>query len=381
MSSDRSELSLGFLQSILPCHSVVAFCERAIAFWGSHVAPEAVAPGAPDPSVTPRILVRSPTRRAWFSVGLAAGEVLTTLLQDRPWNGASEIGREGLLWWQPCEWNGAAEAADGEHLIGEIGTAADSSISKIAEQTWSQLVLAVWPQIYSEEATFLKRKLEAMAEFAAGAGHEINNPAATIVGRAGQLLREETDPERRRHLATIGAQAYRIRDMIGDAILFARPPRPSFTDLRLSEVVQAALSLLDDPVRKKSLAVTVETTMDPEWTVPADRTQMEIVFCELLRNAIEASSTGQTIRIASRQFERSGQRLVEWLVEDSGRGFTDTEREHLFDPFFSGRQAGRGLGFGLSKAWRIVDQHRGSLTVEAGPSTTRFFLTMPARAS
>lgn len=376
MPSDCSELSLGFLQSILPCHSVVTFCERALEFWQSHVAPEAAAPGSPEASATPLILVRSPTRRAWFSVGLTDGDVRATLLKDRPWDGASSPGRDGLRQWQRCEW--LTEVEGNADLIGEIGTAADSSASGPAEQTWSQLVLAVWPQIYSEESTFLKRKLEAMAEFAAGAGHEINNPAATIVGRAGQLLREETDPERRRHLATIGAQAYRIRDMIGDAILFARPPRPSFADVRLSEVVQSAVSLLDDPVQKKSLAVTVETTTDPEWTVPADRTQMEIVFCELLRNAIEASSTGQTIRIAPRQFERSGQRLVEWLVEDFGRGFTETEREHLFDPFFSGRQAGRGLGFGLSKTWRIVDQHRGSLTVEAEPSATRFFLTMPA---
>ncbi len=69
-------------------------------------------------------------------------------------------------------------------------------------------------------------KLEAMAEFAAGAGHEINNPVATIAGRAALLLKSESDPERRRALETIGGQAYRIRDMIGDAMTFARPPEP-----------------------------------------------------------------------------------------------------------------------------------------------------------
>src|SRR5579872_5831871 len=69
-------------------------------------------------------------------------------------------------------------------------------------------------------------KLRALAEFAAGAGHEINNPVATIVGYAQQLLADETNPDRRHALATIGAQAYRIRDMIGDVMLFARPPAP-----------------------------------------------------------------------------------------------------------------------------------------------------------
>ena len=69
-------------------------------------------------------------------------------------------------------------------------------------------------------------KLEALAEFAAGAGHEINNPLATIIGRAQLLLKDERDPQRRQMLLAIGAQAYRIRDMIGDAMLFGRPPSP-----------------------------------------------------------------------------------------------------------------------------------------------------------
>ena len=78
-------------------------------------------------------------------------------------------------------------------------------------------------------------KLEALAEFAAGAGHEINNPATTIAGRATLLLRDETDPIRRQALKTIGGQAYRIRDMIGDLMLFARPPEPQPVFLQLDE--------------------------------------------------------------------------------------------------------------------------------------------------
>ena len=69
-------------------------------------------------------------------------------------------------------------------------------------------------------------KLEALVEFAAGAGHEINNPLTVISGRAQLLLRDETDPERRHALALIVAQAMRIHEMIADLMLFARPPRP-----------------------------------------------------------------------------------------------------------------------------------------------------------
>ena len=67
-------------------------------------------------------------------------------------------------------------------------------------------------------------RLESLAEFAAGAGHEFNNPVATIVGRVQLLLRDEADPARRQALETIAGQAYRIRDMISDVMVFARPP-------------------------------------------------------------------------------------------------------------------------------------------------------------
>ncbi|MEM9703910.1 MAG: histidine kinase dimerization/phospho-acceptor domain-containing protein, partial [Planctomycetota bacterium] len=69
-------------------------------------------------------------------------------------------------------------------------------------------------------------KLAAMAEFCAGAGHEINNPAAAIHGRCSLLLKKCDDPALERELRVISEQALRIRDMIADALLFARPPVP-----------------------------------------------------------------------------------------------------------------------------------------------------------
>src|SRR6267142_1449058 len=98
-------------------------------------------------------------------------------------------------------------------------------------------------------------KLRALAEFAAGAGHEINNPVATIVGYAQQLLAGETDPDRRHALATIGAQAYRIRDMIGDIMLFARPPAPNPRHIELSEVLREVVGKTSDEARGAAIRV------------------------------------------------------------------------------------------------------------------------------
>ena len=205
-------------------------------------------------------------------------------------------------------------------------------------------------------------KLEALAEFAAGAGHEINNPLATIIGRAQLLLKEEHDPQRRQMLLSIGAQAYRIRDMIGDAMLFGRPPRPEITDVELSKLIDHVVNRLADEMDEHRC--TIQTEISPTIVVRADATQMAIVFSELLRNSQRALSPGGgPIRMtAEAQFENV---LIQ--IFDQGTGFSEIEREHAFDPFYSGRQAGRGLGFGLCKCWRIIDQHSGHIEIESSP--------------
>ena len=215
-------------------------------------------------------------------------------------------------------------------------------------------------------------KLEALAEFAAGAGHEINNPLATIIGRAQMLLKSETDPQRRQMLLSIGAQAYRIRDMIGDAMLFGRPPRPEFQKLNLAEIVARVLAKSAGELASERVTVCVE--IPDSIFVRADPTQIAIVLGESLRNSGQAlQPLGGEIHLSATV---PADRLDEVVIDvvDQGKGFTQTEQEHAFDPFFSGRQAGRGLGFGLPKCWRIVDQHGGRIEIfssPVGPTTVR----------
>lgn len=207
-------------------------------------------------------------------------------------------------------------------------------------------------------------KLAALGEFAAGAGHEINNPLAAISGRAQLLLRGEHDPERRRHLTTIGAQALRIRDLIGDAMLFARPPQPEPESLDLAQVLDRVVDRFAGRLAAKGLTVSRDDSAVREiW---ADAVQLPVVVSELLRNAIEASPQGGVIRLEVRSERADDGDWVCFSVRDDGPGLTDESAEHLFDPFFSGRDAGRGLGFGLSKCWRIVTGHGGRIAVEKG---------------
>ncbi|QDT41294.1 Sporulation kinase D [Gimesia alba] len=220
-------------------------------------------------------------------------------------------------------------------------------------------------------------KLEAMAEFAAGAGHEINNPVATIVGRVQMLLKGETDPERRRALTTIGGQAYRVRDMISDAMLFGRPPVPRPSLHNLKQTTEEVLASLDEAITHSESQLTVE--IPESHSIWADETQWKVVLSNLILNSLNVLETGGQIRIVSEELTAGEKRSLHLRVIDNGPGLTDQEREHLFDPFFSARQAGRGLGFGLSKCWRIVSLHGGSIEAETNiDQGVTFHLIWPA---
>lgn len=208
-------------------------------------------------------------------------------------------------------------------------------------------------------------KLRALAEFAAGAGHEINNPVATIIGYAQQLLAGETDPDRRHALTTIGGQAYRIRDMIGDVMLFARPPqaRPETID------AAAVCSEVIGKFSADAMAAGIELVLEASHAVPvfADPVQLCVALSAMIRNSLEYTDRNGRIRVGVTVAEESGRTWAVIEIRDNGRGLSELDREHLFDPFYSGRQAGRGLGFGLSKAWRIVTLHGGEIEVESPP--------------
>lgn len=211
-------------------------------------------------------------------------------------------------------------------------------------------------------------KLEALGEFAAGAGHEINNPVATIAGRAQLLLAGETDPERRHGLEVIGGQALRIRDMIGDVMLFARPPAPRPEELELLPLITQSVDSQSELRLKQGATITID--IPSELTVRGDRTQLLVLFSSLVRNSLEASPRpGIAIALEARLEDRNAKRWTVITIADDGPGIPSEIRDHVFEPFYSGRPAGRGLGFGLAKCWRIAQLHGGEIRLL--PSTGR----------
>ena len=216
-------------------------------------------------------------------------------------------------------------------------------------------------------------KLEAMAEFAAGAGHEINNPLTVIAGRAQLFLREESDPERRRALALMNAQAMRVHEMIADMRLFARPPQPERKPAELTSLIDNVLDELRGRAQPQEIKL-VRGGAESPVEAEVDPTQLTVALRAICQNAMEAIGRDGCIEIA---LEATPTHVVV-RVTDDGPGMTAEERRHAFDPYYSARQAGRGLGLGLSKAWRIVTNHGGHIDVETelGHGTT-FIITLP----
>jgi signal transduction histidine kinase len=216
-------------------------------------------------------------------------------------------------------------------------------------------------------------KLGALAEFAAGAAHEINNPMAVISGQAQYLLGFETDAAHQRALQTIIAQTQRVDQLLSELIQFARPARPQKQLLDLAGLVrEVVLALTDLALQRQVRLVCPEP--DPTLSIHGDPKHIRIALECLLRNAIEAAPLGGW---AGLRLETAGPGRAEWIVEDSGSGPSADCLDHLFDPFFSGREAGRGHGLGLPTAWRLARENGGDLHYDPDARPTRFVLTLP----
>jgi signal transduction histidine kinase len=224
------------------------------------------------------------------------------------------------------------------------------------------------------EAAVECAKLRALYEFAYGAGHEINNPLANISARAQALLRDEKLDDRRQKLAAIVTQAQRAHEMIADLMLFAKPPK-----LQPSEIELVAwLRKITADQQAAALATGIVWQMNlPDQACPltADPASLANAVRAVIANAIEAQGEGGAIVLTLENKDTAEYRLS---IRDTGPGMDAATRERIFDPFYSGREAGRGLGFGLSKAWRIIDQHGGRIAVESvqGEGST-FTLHLP----
>lgn len=215
--------------------------------------------------------------------------------------------------------------------------------------------------------------LAALAEFAAGAGHELNNPLAVIVGRAQLLMGREADPKRLRSLRAILTQAQRAHRILRDLMYVARPPEPRARFCRPDEILDSSVRDLRPEAEERGVLLSLEPSAHQAraWSDPDGLRHLADTF---LRNAVEATPKGGSVRVVS----EGDLSTIRWRVHDNGRGINPVEAKHLFDPFFCGRAAGRGHGLGLPRAARFLALCGGDVRWSSTPGAgSNFEIRMP----
>ena len=226
------------------------------------------------------------------------------------------------------------------------------------------------------ESELLKRKLLAMKQLAYGASHEINNPLANIATRAQSLMSEESNASKRQRMSVIYSQAMRAHEMISDMMLFAQPPDVSFESVEVKPLIDQVVAELSSELKRQQIVVAVRQYPDTNQC-DLDSTHFAVAMKAMVQNSIEAIGSDGEIRI---QIWKRSENLIGISVADDGCGIDPEASDQVFDPFYSGREAGRGLGFGLSKVWRIVELHGGDIKLQPDERwATRFVMSFPQR--
>jgi two-component system, NtrC family, sensor histidine kinase HydH len=220
-------------------------------------------------------------------------------------------------------------------------------------------------------------RLATAGELAAGMAHEIRNPLAAIVNATALLTDEAalTAEERAATLAAVRTEARRLNRILSDFLHFARPQEARRTSGDIREVVQHVSALIRDD-HSRAPRVDVRVAVDP--MVPRfafDRDQVTQVLWNVALNGVEAmNGRGRLSLEVARQ---NGD--VALAVSDTGPGISRAELARVFEPFYSGKPNGSGLG--LTIAERIVAAHGGRIEIDAPPGGgTRVTLIFPVEA-
>ncbi len=218
-------------------------------------------------------------------------------------------------------------------------------------------------------------RLVAVGEMAARVSHEIRNPLATIGGFARSVMKKADDEVGvRRKIGVIVSEVARLEELLTDLLDMARP-RPLDLQLHsINEIVEHSLLLADADL--KNCFATVERDLAPDLPpVPVDRGRLLQVLLNTIRNGAQAMPDGGVLRVVTRMAERPSDAasMVEIEVKDSGIGIPTRALKSVFDPFFSTKVSGSGLGLAVTK--RIIQDHKGHIEVfsDEGVGTTFIF--------
>jgi PAS domain S-box-containing protein len=216
-------------------------------------------------------------------------------------------------------------------------------------------------------------RLAAMGELTAGVAHEVRNPLGVIRASVQLLEDAKCDQARIEEAAEVIKQEIDRLDKVIKALLdFGRPSKPTMVVTDIREVIDDVVLFTNRFAKQASVSIVFEAPDDLP-RVFGDPDQLKQVFLNLVTNAVQAmEDTGGAIVVRA-AVERD---FVAVSVADDGPGIAPADLPKVFDPFFTKRSDGTGLG--LTIVHRIVDEHDGHIEVESSPAGTTFRVTLPA---
>ncbi len=247
-------------------------------------------------------------------------------------------------------------------------------------QELEQRVIARTEQLRQAQRQLVQvEKLASVGKLAGGVAHEVNNPTGVILARSSYLVGaaddEGFDPDVIEDLEVIVQQAERIRTITGDLLSFARRSTTERAPVDLGEVCELTRNLLRHAIARAG--VQVQLRVSRGISTMGRRDGLEQVVFNLVKNAVEATPAEGRI-LLSAGLAPDDASLVELLVDDSGPGVPEDDRQRVFDPFFTTKPVGKGTGLGLSVVYGIVEEHRGTLQLMDSPlGGARFRVLLP----
>lgn len=225
--------------------------------------------------------------------------------------------------------------------------------------------------------TSLRRseRLAALGQLTAGLAHELRNPLG-IIRASSEMLTKDTaknNPEVMSEMASfIRSEADRMNTLIGSFLTFARPLQIHAVTADLRSVINDVLREQSERARSCSVELRFDAASAPDLRFAFDPDTMRVALSNLVQNAIQASQSGQSVDVSARD---TGER-IEITVADRGSGIDAEHLESIFNPFFTTKP--QGVGLGLALVSKIVDEHGGKISVRSqkGAGTT-FEISLP----
>jgi signal transduction histidine kinase len=207
--------------------------------------------------------------------------------------------------------------------------------------------------------------LAGVAEMAAGASHELNNPLAVISGRTQLLIDIETDENKKQMLKQIHGRADEVSEIVEELMAFARPTAPNPVTISVEEIIGSAVRQTEEEYNLRKLKLTLESPADSP-NINADVAQMATAIKNIISNSLDSYPAGNgliTITIDTPKEEG----FVTVRIIDTGCGMNTQTLAKATQPFFSAKPAGRKRGMGLAHARRLLDLNNAELHLQSKP--------------